>query len=80
MRKVPDRLERILTAAGVDHDIKVYRDAGHGFLNYHDPAKLSIPMKTIAKLAGAGYHESSSRDARRRIIAFFRTHLGGVGT
>ena len=32
MRKVPDRLESMLTAAGVEHDIKVYPEAGHGFL------------------------------------------------
>jgi dienelactone hydrolase len=32
-------------------------------------------MKVIAKLAAARYHERPSQDARRRIIAFFRTHL-----
>ena len=37
-----DRLESMLTAAGVEHDIKVYPGAGHGFLNDHDPAELPI--------------------------------------
>ena len=37
LRRVPDRLESMLSAAGVEHDIKVYPDAGHGFLNDHDP-------------------------------------------
>jgi carboxymethylenebutenolidase len=32
------RLERALTTLGVDHDIKVYPDASHGFINDHDPA------------------------------------------
>jgi carboxymethylenebutenolidase len=75
VRGVPDRLEPALTAAGIDHDIKVYPDAGHGFLNDHDPAELPIWVKAIAKLAAAGYDEQSTRDARRRIVAFFRAHL-----
>jgi carboxymethylenebutenolidase len=80
IHKVPDRLESMLTAAGIEHDIKVYPGVGHGFLNDHDPAELPIWVKAIAKLANAGYDEPSTRDARRRIIAFFRTHLGEAGT
>lgn len=78
VRKVPGILEPMLTAAGIDHDIKVYPEAGHGFLNDHDPDDLSRLDKVIAVLVAAGYHEPSSRDARRRIVAFFRGHLGGV--
>jgi carboxymethylenebutenolidase len=75
VRGVPARLEPALTAAGVDHDIKSYPDAGHGFLNDHRPSELPLSFRLIAKLAAAAYDEPSSRDARRRIIAFFRTHL-----
>ena len=75
MRKVPDRLESMLTAAGVEHDIKVYPEAGHGFLNDHDPAELPLWVKAIAKLAAAEFHEPSARDARRRTIDFFDLHL-----
>jgi carboxymethylenebutenolidase len=75
MRRVPDRLESMLTEAGVEHDVKVYPDAGHGFLNDHDPAELPLWVKAIAKLAAASYHEPSARDARRRIIDFFDAHL-----
>jgi carboxymethylenebutenolidase len=75
MRRVPDRLESMLTAAGVDHDVKVYPDAGHGFLNDHDPAELPLWVKAIAKLAAASYDEPSAQDARRRIIDFFDRHL-----
>ena len=53
----------------------MYPDAGHGFLNDHDPDDLSRLDKVIAKLAAAGYHEPSTRNARTRIIAFFRAHL-----
>lgn len=77
VRSTPDRLEKALAAADIDHDIKVYPDAGHGFLNDHDPAELPVWVKAIAKLAAASYDEPSARDARRRIIAFFRTHLDG---
>lgn len=31
------RLEPILSKLGVDHDIKVYPEASHGFLNDHPP-------------------------------------------
>lgn len=75
LRRVPDRLESMLTAAGVEHDIKMYPDAGHGFLNDHEPAELPVWVKAIAKLAAASYHEPSARDARRRIIHFFDAHL-----
>jgi carboxymethylenebutenolidase len=75
VRGVPDRLEPVLSAAGIDHDIKVYPDAGHRFLNDHDPAELPSWIKVVAKLTAARFHEPSSRDARRRIVAFFRDHL-----
>ena len=47
---MPGVLEPVLTAAGIDHDIKMYADAGHGFLNDHDPEDLSRLDKVIAKL------------------------------
>jgi len=33
-------------------------------------------VRAIAELSAADYDEPSMRDARRRIVAFFRTHLG----
>jgi carboxymethylenebutenolidase len=75
VRKVPSILGPELTRAGIDHDIKVYFDAGHGFLNKHNPDDLSGLDKMIGRLAAAGYHEPSARDARVRILAFFRAHL-----
>jgi carboxymethylenebutenolidase len=75
VRRVPGILESALTAARIDHDIKVYAGAGHGFLNDHAPDDLSRLDRVIAKLVAAGYHEPSARDARIRIVAFFRAHL-----
>jgi hypothetical protein len=36
-----------------------------------------VPLWALVtgKFAATGYHESSAADARRRIIAFFNTHL-----
>jgi carboxymethylenebutenolidase len=68
-------LERTLTAVGVDHDVKEYPDAGHAFLNDHDPADVPILFVVMGKFAGGGYHEPSAQDARRRIVSFFNTHL-----
>jgi hypothetical protein len=73
-----NRLERALSANRVEHDVKEYPDAGHASLNNHkdDPARplLLRAMGTIMG-SGAGYHEPSARDARRRIISFFDAYL-----
>lgn len=80
-RKAPARLEQALTELGVEHDIKVYPDAGHGFLNDHEGAGDHVPAYWVVmgRLVADGYHEPSARDARRRIIAFFDAHLKDTG-
>ena len=69
------RLERILTKIGVDHDIKVYPEASHGFLNDHPPADRTPLLMVLNVISGTRYHEPSAQDARRRIVAFFNQHL-----
>ena len=69
------RLEQILSANGIEHDVKEYPDAGHGFLNDHDPSAVPRVFAVMAKFARTDYHEPSTRDARRRIAAFFAAHL-----
>lgn len=76
-RRAADRLERILTDAGVAHDVKVYPEAGHAFMNDHDPADANTLMVVLAKLTGSRFHEAATRDARQRIISFFDRHLKG---
>jgi carboxymethylenebutenolidase len=71
------RLERALTPLGVDHEIEVYPDAGHGFINDHDPADMTLLLIVLNKLSGTRYHPPSARDAHRRIAAFFHRHLVG---
>ena len=75
LRDTPARLERALTAHGVDHDIEVYPDAGHGFLNDH---RGETPAWALVAgwYAHTGHHGTAAKAARERIIAFFERHLG----
>jgi carboxymethylenebutenolidase len=75
LRAAPARLDQALRSNGVDHDVKVYADAGHSFLNDHDPAEITTLFKVLGRLSRAQYHEASARDARRRIVDFFDKHL-----
>jgi len=75
LRGAASRLEHALSVAGVEHDVKEYPDAGHAFLNDHHRAEVPTLFAVMGKLTGAGYHEPSAQDARRRIVAFFNTHL-----
>jgi carboxymethylenebutenolidase len=59
----------------VPHDVKEYLDAGHMFLNDHDPSEAPRLLMLLAHLTGSAYHEPSARDARRRILAIFGEHL-----
>jgi len=77
LRGAAAKLEQVLTANGIAHDVKEYPDAGHSFLNDHERDRADAPIlfKVMGKLIGANYHEPSARDARRRIVSFFNTHL-----
>jgi len=82
LRGAAARLERALTAAGVEHDVKEYPEAGHEFINDHDGAgdKQSFLFSVMGRLIpGMGYNEAAAQDARRRILAFFGTHLSSPG-
>jgi carboxymethylenebutenolidase len=73
MRGRPERLERALERAGVEHDVKTYPDANHSFLNRHTGRQ-----GTIARVAGIGHHEPSADDAWKRILAFFDRHVAAT--
>lgn len=75
LRGAAGRLERALTTLGIEHDVKEYPDAGHAFLNDHDPREVPALLRVAWRVTHMGYHEPSARDARRRIVAFFRQHL-----
>jgi len=50
-RGAAQRLERLLTDLGVDHDIKEHPDAGHSFVNDHNPAQAPAEFVVLAKLS-----------------------------
>jgi len=76
-RNAAARLKRALTVNHVEHDVKEYPAAGHGFLNDHGGAGDRVPLYfvLIGKLVANGYHQPSAKDARLRIVSFFNQHL-----
>jgi carboxymethylenebutenolidase len=70
---VAAQLEQALDRALVDHDVKEYPGAGHGFMNQHQGVFPTI-MRVVM---GVGWNEPAAMDARKRIAAFFRSHLDG---
>ena len=68
-----NRLERALRANDVVHEIKIYPDAGHSFLN--DAPNGPVALRPLMRVAGMGPEPASSADAWGRIEAFFAAHL-----
>ncbi|WP_221497694.1 dienelactone hydrolase family protein [Pseudonocardia eucalypti] len=75
LRGAAAKLDSALTANGVAHDVMEYPEAGHSFLNNHEPGDMPRIFVVMSKLMGAGYHEESARHARKRIVGFFDAHL-----
>lgn len=75
LRGAAGKLDRLLTEHGIDHDVEEYPDAGHGFLNDHDPDELPVWVSLVARFSNTAYHENAATDARRRILDFFARHL-----
>jgi len=69
------KLEAALTTAGVEHDIKTYPGAGHGFMNQHEKADVPFFFPALTKAFGMSYNDGATTDARERIVTFFRSHL-----
>jgi carboxymethylenebutenolidase len=74
-RGTGERLETVLTTLGVDHDIRTYAEAGHSFMNDHDPADSPAVFTVLGRLTRSEFQEPSATDARRRVVAFFDRHL-----
>lgn len=71
LRGTATRLEQVLDALHVEHDVREYPDAGHSFLNRHGLGPLAV----LEKVAGMSYHQPSAEDAWKRILRFFDRHL-----
>lgn len=66
------QLQAAADSTAVTADIKEYPNAGHGFINRLTAAS---PLSPLLRVAGVGYDHESAADAKRRILAFFETHL-----
>lgn len=74
-RSAGRRLGRILTELDVPHDVMVYPGVGHGFMNDHARKDQPLLLRFVSRMSGTRYDEAATLDARRRITAFFDTHL-----
>jgi carboxymethylenebutenolidase len=70
-----EKLEAALTTNNVAHDVKEYPNAGHSFLNDHEPGDRNLLFKITGALIGIVHDEPSAQDARTRIVNFFDAHL-----
>jgi carboxymethylenebutenolidase len=75
LKGAADKVRSAAARAGVTADVKEYPQAGHGFLN-----RVSVPppLPVLLKVMGVGYEHDAAADAKRRILAFFDTHLRRV--
>lgn len=74
-RALPGAAAKVREAAqrnGVVADVKEYPGARHSFMNRLTAVS---PLTPIMRVSGVGYDHASAADARRRILAFFDTHL-----
>ncbi len=71
--KEGQRLDGLLDAIGVDHDVKTYPEAGHSFMSRHGPFLTAIERRLPVH---GGFHEPSAEDAWKRTFAFLARHLG----
>jgi carboxymethylenebutenolidase len=72
LRDQVPRLEQTLTDLDVPHDVKVYPDATHAFMNEFEGGK-----HVLAQVMGMRYNPDATADSWRRILAFFGEYLGG---
>ena len=69
--KDAERLKNELPMLGVPYDMKIYAQAGHGFMNRRPHVLLTL----IGGLAKVSYEPDAAADAKRRLVSFLKTHL-----
>ena len=69
--RVADELER----NGIPHDVKVYEEAGHGYMNQSDEHHLLSTL--VRPLSAVGYRRDAAEDTWLRIEKFFARYLDG---
>ena len=71
LRGAADKVRAGLERAGVEHDVKEYPDAGHGFMGRMNAG----PLNPVLRVAGIRYHQPSAEDAWGRVLRWFDRHL-----
>ena len=66
------RLRQALTDLAVPHDVEVYPEATHAFMNEYEGA-----YGVLTRVLGMRYSPDAAADAWRRILAFFGDYLDG---
>ena len=72
-RDTTAKLEKVLTAAGVEHDVRAYPGAGHQFLN--DAKNGPIVLRPLLKVTNAGPDPVAAAEAWERIEAYLAKYL-----
>jgi carboxymethylenebutenolidase len=75
LRGAADRLASALDDLGVEHDVKEFETAGHGFLN--DAEAGPRLLRPLFRVLGVGPDPESAPEAWRRIEDHFARHLKG---
>jgi carboxymethylenebutenolidase len=68
------KLETVLDAKQIPHDLKEYPYAGHAFMNPHQAG--GPVFGTLLRITGAKPNPEAAKDAWARIEKFFGEHLG----
>lgn len=69
IEKIRSEVQRL----GIPADLKLYPDAGHGFMNRAPNAVLGF-ISAVSPIHG-GYRPAAAADATQRVLAFLKTHL-----
>jgi carboxymethylenebutenolidase len=72
-RGAANKIERTLTKLDVPHDVKLYPNAAHSFLN--DAMVGPRPLRPLLRVTGFRPEPESAKDAWLRIEAFFAEYL-----
>ena len=72
-RNTTERLEKALTAAGVEHEVHSYAGAGHQFFN--DVPNGPMILRPLLKVTNSGPNPAAAAQAWVRIEEFFGRHL-----
>ncbi|MGI9148871.1 MAG: dienelactone hydrolase family protein [Chloroflexota bacterium] len=73
LKNAAPTLDKALTNARVEHDVKQYPTAGHAFLNDAQPGPRAL--RPLLRVLGIGPDPTAAQDAWQRIDAFFATYL-----